>query len=391
MPRASTAAVLAAVGLLAGCGGGFGFCDIRREDCQHETFRAVMAVRDEPWDAWTEAPPMRVITAAQYRSELSARQTSSSAEPSKWDRPLQLLGLLSTDTTLGDSAINSQVTNTAAYYSPSQRDVTIIDHGDVPDESRVTYVLAHELVHALQDGFGELAVAVYGGDDLLFARNAVIEGEAVLYANLVTLRVRGNAFDEIDWAGYFDRMLTSAEQQVATSSTRLHDALGVLRYPVGGRWVNDAYRASGAPAVSAAFREPPVSTLSLLVGHDRPAPTVASMCAPTLPDGYRSDGYDVVGPMGVFAFMATSAGSTLAARDAAASWRGDRLQLYSGPGGSAVVWRIHVVSTSVRQALLKVLTATPRVRLREVAGDVVIAAAEDPAVFGAWDPTVCAP
>ena len=172
--------------LLTGCHGrDLELCDIAQSDCQQDVYYADLRLRGDGYDPFGGIPPIRTISEDQYRAELEER-AASSPRPAVpwWDAALPLLHLLPSTGDTQSTSIDNQVQNTAAYYSSATREVTVIRHrSQALDENTLLVnmdILAHELVHALQDRELDLNPSPTSTDGD-FARSALIEGDASLY------------------------------------------------------------------------------------------------------------------------------------------------------------------------------------------------------------------
>jgi len=384
------ACALACILVGEGCGREVTACDIRTADCQDATFYAVLAVRNEPWDAWAVPPPMRVISQDEFRDELLASVGPSG--PSPWDPVLQLLGMLPAGGSLASSSIDEQVQNIAAYYALETRDITIIDHGTTDDLIDTTQTLAHELVHAVQDRYGSLAVQDKNtSDDEMFARHAVSEGEATLYSRLVRLQIEGRGFTEFNWEGYYDGMLDTVLTMVIESPSRLQAALQYLIYPLGGKLVTDAYTGGGTPAVAALFASPPNSALAVMQGYGHEPHLAAMNCEPPIPAGYDALGMASLGVPGMIALLTTSYGGLIDAWSLAAAWRGDALYVAQSSDGAqtAVAWRLRLESAAAADALAGAASLPPGLATHVFGNEVLLIGATDPAILTTWDVQGC--
>jgi hypothetical protein len=144
------------VALAAGCGdecAGLSTdpCDIRSADCQDETYRTMACLRHAAPGA---PPPVRLIAPEQYADELRQSYAASPPDPHGLAQG-RLLGFdpSTSDAMSIDERIQTRVDETAAFYSPTTKMVTIIDRPMAPTSSGWSEkeVLGHELVHAQQD------------------------------------------------------------------------------------------------------------------------------------------------------------------------------------------------------------------------------------------------
>lgn len=355
---------------LWGCGdaGLTAACDIRQEDCQDRIFYAVQELRGGGWDPWLDRPPMRTITAEAYRQELLDAQAARDAarEAAQEDGApapgvdhfnvaLELLGLLDPDRE-PSAAADARVDRVAAFYAPRERAVTIIDHGKAGDLLQGTVVLAHELVHAAQDrelGLGTFKRA--GTRDADYARLAIIEGEARLYENLVSLRIRDIALDDVDWAAYHDNLLSDARTRVADAESPEYQLYG-MSYPLGSRYLTSRYLRGGNAAVRRAWRDLPTQLLSLMAGPgEAPLAAEAFDCAaPEPPEGFAREATTTMGALPLFAVATRLPEGPDAAWTVAKAWRGDRLWVFAGTGASdatLVVWQLRLADAGSEEVV----------------------------------------
>jgi hypothetical protein len=259
------------------------------------------------------------------------------------------LGLVSGKADLGAAGDTLADSGTLAFYSPYDKRVRVRG-SELTPELRVT--LAHELTHALQDQYFDLADG-RGAQPSTF--RPIIEGDAV----------------RIEYA-YEATVLTDAERkQEAASHTagrRAYEALLAtsdvpsvfstafeLPYAVGPQFVEINAAMRGNAAVDALIRRPPTSEVSLLdplrAGVDSTVTTVAPPAVPTQAEALDRE------PMGagmLFLLLGEHI-EPAAAFDAASSWQGE----------ASVVFRLHgvicfdarFVTTGSNDALLAGMTA----------------------------------
>lgn len=185
--------------------------------------------------------------------------------------------------------------------------------------------LAHELVHALQDH--EHALLRRLGD----------EAESSDRRSALHALAEADALAVVEQLG-----LASGEELAPSPATPLPAVL--LRslaapYRDGRERVAEALREGGFAAVDRWLRAPPASTQALL----RPASTAAARAPlPELPEpgaDWRRSHADVLGEQGLRVVLEEegAAGAELAAR-----WRADRLTIFEGSQGNALVWEIEL-------------------------------------------------
>ncbi|MBN1605371.1 MAG: hypothetical protein JW940_02000, partial [Polyangiaceae bacterium] len=121
---------LVTLALLGGCHGPtLELCDIAESECQQDIYYADLRLRGDGYDPFGGIPPIRTISEDQYRAELEA-DAANSPQPAMpwWDAALPLLHLLPSTGDAQSTSIDNEVQNTAAYYSPTAREVTVVSH-----------------------------------------------------------------------------------------------------------------------------------------------------------------------------------------------------------------------------------------------------------------------
>ena len=361
---------------MAGCGSESDFspCDIRHKSCQDAIFLEVQRLRGTEWDPWIDRPPMRVISAAEYRKELLASQkqaeqsamNDTSNAVDHYTVALELLGLLDPQRTK-TSSVDTQVSNVAAFYSPSSKSVTIIDPGQAGDIEYGTSVLAHELVHAAQDrefNLSTFALATTVDGD--YARSTIIEGEARLYENLLMIGAAGMTIDEVNWDRYHGALLDGARQRVFDADSPQFQLYGLM-YPVGSRYLTDRYLAGGNVSVRKVWQHMPTQ-MHFLVDRDDtseadPQPRLTEgdpgytfvaqphlPCAvPKAPDGYEYYGDTTVGALYMYGVATRFASSPEGAWTIARGLLADRLSIFrSDAEETLLVWQLRLTKTQAK-------------------------------------------
>ena len=376
-------------------------CDIREEACQRDLFYLVLEARGQAWDAWASPPPMEVITRDEYRSFLENAASSDDGSSLSWDPAYKLLGFLDRDASSTEASIDSKVESVVAFYSSATRRVTIIDHGEPRDPMTASMILAHEIVHALQDRDVGLLLYFEGAttSDEYMALRSMIEGDATFYELLVNLRIRQLEFEKVDWRTYFEGYRADVDRAVASSPGRLERARSLLPYVAGAQYLQHAYAQGGPPEVEFAFLAKPPSLAAVVDAQLAPAPapvrTPLSCPGPPTPAGYERVGSSRLGAAGLHAFAVKSRAGPLV-WDLMRAWSDDRLRFYQSPeGASAVAWTVRLneptgynTLSSVAQSLVTQHGARSQTRLGEL--EIVIAAADDPAVLPGWNLQACA-
>lgn len=344
-------------------------CDILDEACRQRVFDAVVCARGTSG----EMPEVRTITLDEYRAELleggdEDAGVEDRADEDQWSRGLQLVGLVDDDATVQEAALDNQATNVAGYYEGSTGRITLIDRDRAEDSDNALELLAHELVHALQDqemGLAELSERTGRSTDSWYARSCLVEGEATLYEDLAMALLKGRAVDPGYWDVNFDWYLKSARGDVAIAPSP-YSALWQLAYPVGGRFLTDAWLHGGNHAVQSIYWAVPQAAIYWMHGYTAVREREGQLVEPlacniaAAPDGYARKPSASLGAFTVYAALARVPDSTRIPQIAAAwqyalQWRQDSLTVFTNDEGAvAVSWRIRFAdNTTARDVELE--------------------------------------
>jgi hypothetical protein len=408
MTRGSPLSVIT-LALLAGCHGrDLELCDIAQSDCQEDVYYADLRLRGDGYDPFAGIPPIRTISEDQYRAELEARAERSPQSPSPWwDAALPLLHLL--PSSAGDpqsTSIDNQVQNTAAYYSPSTRKVTVVSHpSQATDEDRRLdnmVTLAHELVHALQDRELNLAASPTSGDDD-FARGALIEGDASLYDYLFLREALPPGYrlkypDPLDWFSYLRDTNLSDDPSVQGNFASLGPPFLAARwtvYPLGGVWLARRWKKGGNAAVRHAYGEAPERSLDFLLPSGVAPPAGKDIyCAPTVPDEFKNPadpsgvyGLDSFGAIELFAYLMAWGVPSSDSLGGALLWRNDFIFVYYHPEQqkTAVAWRFELASP-LPDSVLALITTADGPRVVQDGSTLLVTASDDATLMETWTP-----
>lgn len=262
------------------------------------------------------------------------------------DPDVDLLALLS-------SVLTEQV---VGYYDPDAGRLVVRDDimrtlhrvGGAVDEGRV--VLAHELVHALQDqalGLGE-SYDRERDSDADNAFRAVVEGDATLAMLGYAIEHQGGHLESVTRSPGLLRGLLSGGggtlpgDALAAAPPILRVTL-VTPYLDGTVLAAEAHRQGGWAGVDALHHRPPASTeqvLHLDKLRSREAPVAIAI--PGLPGlaaaGLTALDDDTLGELEMSVYFGQLSESRVDAT-AAAGWGGDRLRIYRDTeGGGVAVW-----------------------------------------------------
>lgn len=367
-------------------------CDITTERCQEDVFYAVLRLRGDGFDAFDGVPPIRNVTLAEYRAQLArdaerAGDKSGGDDKAKnpWDLALSLLGLIAPSTSTKTAAVNDAVLNVAAYYSPSLRQVTVIDRGGTRSDRGATTLLAHELVHAFQDNeFGDFPPLSTDGT---FAVRALVEGEATLYEHLVGAEIDGETAEDLDWKSYYQGWVLGLRDSLPQQDST-YFAVNWFIYPLGAGMLTRAWLDGGNAAVRHALGDYPTRTLDLVAAHEGTSDASSLLrCAVQSPGGrFERVAFDRFGALQLYAFLAAAEVPEADAWEAATRWRDDLLFVYfDAQDETAIVhWRLRMSSKATAETLDEAIPDTQERVLEVVGKDLLVRASNDPELLQSW-------
>jgi hypothetical protein len=385
-------------------------CDILDEACQQRIFDAVVCVRGTRG----ELPDVRTITPDEYRAELLENAGEDAGiedviAEQTWSTGLGLIGLLDPSETSDSAAIEDRIENVAGYYDVPTGTITLIDRERAEDSDYAQSVLTHELVHALQDqemGLYELYRRTGRSNDSWYARSCLVEGEATLYEELAISLLRGLPADPGYWDVSLAWSLKRARGEVAIARSP-YAALWQLNYPVGARFLTDAWLQGGNQAVQGLYWAVPQSAIYWMHGYVQVVERAGQLVRPLAcnvaaePIGYELVTDDSLGPFAVYALLAHDlrAGGVAPIEQAwqdALQWRQDSLSLFRNEMGRvAVSWRILFESAEVAERAARKLSdpLAPTERVAFARGaELELLAAQAFILLNEWkgtDPSAC--
>ena len=332
-------------------------CDVTTVSCQEDVYRAVQYMRHGAWDPWQEIPPVNVISRAQYEADLrasfAARAPADPNAPAPHDHretAQKLLGLISSETSAQESEIQVLVQGVAAFYSPRDQAITIIEGENRSPEQQAfeTATLAHEFVHAAQDR--EVGIADFRqwqtlSTDAYTARSAIIEGEAELVETWMQWFFgQDNEPHNADWDARFSDRIQGFKNAVHDAPSPYAVARLYFLYPTGESWATENYLEGGMANVRALFENPPNTTVALMAPPGelgQGLPIDINCQSPPVAPGLRPVIRDTMGALGLVSFMSTFTGID----DAwwfSRFWHADRYEVHGNTETrqTAVFWRI---------------------------------------------------
>ncbi|HSK19674.1 MAG TPA: hypothetical protein VK912_11045 [Longimicrobiales bacterium] len=256
------------------------------------------------------------------------------------------LGLLADTLDLDALLLDLYTEQVLGYYDPKERTLFVVSGEDVED---LQPVIAHELVHALQDQHTDLDSLVAGdrGNDRQMAAHAALEGHAMLVMFALLAEQATDA--TVDPAALPDPALELGPAMEAQNEEYpvFRRAPPVIRetllfpYLHGVSFVHALWSARRPLARYPAPLDSllPQSTEQVMNPIDRfilerDEPTIVELDG--LPAGWRIEREDEFGQLETAIFLEQHLGA--AGRAAAEGWDGDRYALLVGAAGAEVVW-----------------------------------------------------
>src|SRR3712207_1264937 len=258
------------------------------------------AVREATSEVLRETSTLRklpvlrqVRSGAQTRSEIEqmlVRNLNESATPEEMaasETTLKKLGLVPADFQLRPFIIKLLTEQVAGYYDPKSQEFYLADWIDLDGQRPV---MAHELVHALQDQHFNLRRFEdwpKHDSDAELAAHALVEGDASY------LMMQYVARDPARQLAFLKSMMAGG----AGASEQIEKAPRVLReqmlfpYLQGMMWVAQVYKEGGWGAVSAVYKNLPKSTEQVLhaekyASNEGPQKVAVRDLSPTLGRGW---------------------------------------------------------------------------------------------------------
>jgi len=264
----------------------------------------------------------------------------SSEEFQNYELALKRMGLIPKTMNLRESVTALLSEQVAAFYDQDEHHLYTFPEFDLSNNMQ-RMILAHELVHALQDqhfGLQKLPLRAKNNDDASLAAAALVEGDAT-YQMGVYLREN---YQAAQWLSDARTLLTQPMERVQAAPPYLRDSL-LFPYQEGQLFVSELHARGGNAAIDAAFSDPPESSEQILhpekymqTPRDRPQ-TVTFTFKPE-PE-WKKIHQNVVGELGIRALLEESLSPEKAQR-ASAGWGGDAYVLYSaGNDRWVLVWQ----------------------------------------------------
>lgn len=265
-----------------------------------------------------------------------------------WEASLKLFGMIPPDMELKQTFVDFLVSQVGGFYDPETKTLNCIS-------SKLAFlqhiVMAHEILHSLQDQYVDLEAyyrTVEFNDDLLGARQAVIEGEAqhmtMLYASAYPMEMAEGMAD----AKAEDVALFALEQFAAQAGAPPY-FLETMTFPyIGGeKFIRAAMDEGGWAMVNALYKSPPQSTEQIIHPEkffgfrDAPVKILLPDVSAELGEGWEKLTENTLGEFQVSVLIKLTADPIRAMR-ASAGWDGDTYAVYGHgeSGRNLMVWAL---------------------------------------------------
>lgn len=294
--------------------------------------------------------------------------------PAEWEAERKAMvqwGVLAPDFRLKEFLLELLTEQAAGYYDPKQRTFFIADW--LPQLVQKP-VMAHELVHALQDQHYDLQRhfdLVKEHSDLTLARKALIEGDATAIMFLYLLAPLGLSIDDLpdlQTILHTSGALFGEQFQVYTKAPLILRQQLVFPYTHGLTFVKAALAHGGWEGLQRVYQRPPVSTTQILhpETYFSATPVLPQEVTLRLPDealpNWRTLRRDVLGEF-LLSVILQQFLPEEEARQSVTGWRGDRYELFEQAESGRLLlvavtaWASPVEAKAFMQSYHKLLTA----------------------------------
>jgi hypothetical protein len=262
-------------------------------------------------------------------------------------KTLVKLGLVTRSFRLRDYVVQLLREQVAGFYEPKTKEFYLAAWLPVSDQKRV---IAHELVHALQDQHFNLRRFEdwpKGDSDAELAAHALVEGEATLVMIEYDFEQQGMKLDMNKIGALTDNMIDQDAGSDAKAYPVLANAPKVLKenlqfpYLYGAGFVGAVLKNRSWQSLDTTYSSLPTSTEQIMhperfLTRDDPVKIEIPDLASSLGPNWKKADADVNGEFGYLVVLAEFI-SRRVARAAAAGWGGDRYALYENKTTGGVV------------------------------------------------------
>jgi heme-degrading monooxygenase HmoA len=272
-------------------------------------------------------------------------ESTPPAEFAASQKTLVRLGLVPKDFQLRDYVVKLLREQVAGFYEPKTKEFYLAAWLPLGEQKKV---MAHELVHALQDQHFNLRRFEKwpkGDADAEMAAHALVEGEATLVMILYDLEESGlKGFDITKLGSLTERLLDNDSEPSDPAYPVLSAAPRVLRenlqfpYIYGAGFTQAVLKNGSWAGLNSAYATLPTSSEQIMhpqkyLAHEMPVKIETPDLASTFGKGWTRTDADVNGEFGYFVILSEFL-PKFAARAAAAGWGGDRYDFYENTSGA---------------------------------------------------------
>lgn len=276
------------------------------------------------------------------------RDLDANTPPEEFDatqKTLVKLGLVRKDFRLRDFIVRLLREQVAGYYEPKTKEFYLAAWLPLSDQKKV---IAHELVHALQDQHFNLRRFERwpkGDSDAELALHALVEGEATLVMIQYDFEQQGMRLDMTKIGPLTDRLLEADTSEDDPKYPVLSSAPNVMRenlqfpYVYGTGFAQAVLKDLSWQGLDRAYDSLPTSTEQIMhperfLARDNPVKIELPDLAASFGQDWKQSAADVNGEFGYQVILSEFIPKP-AARQAATGWGGDRYALYENKANGA--------------------------------------------------------
>lgn len=274
-------------------------------------------------------------------------ETTTAEEFEATTKTLSKLGMIARDFRLRDYIVSLLREQVAGFYEPKTQEFYLASW--IPLSEQRT-VIAHELVHALQDQHFNLRRFERwpeGDSDAELAAHALVEGEATLVMLQYDFEDRGLRIDLTKLGSLTETLASQTDPEEEAKYPVLANAPRVLRetlqfpYLYGAGFVQSVLKNGSWQALNNSYENLPASTEQILhpqrfLARDNPVKIELGDLLGTLGKEWKQADVDVNGEFG-YRLLLSEFINKQTARAAAEGWGGDRYALYEERQSGALV------------------------------------------------------
>lgn len=295
-----------------------------------------------------KAPIQKGIKSREEISEYLNGQVSANYEKDDLKRTgvlLQKLGLIPADMDYAGFMLKLLTEQVGGFYDPEKKAFYVAGWLSAEEQKPA---MVHELTHALQDQYFDLAGMEkrdrkMHNDDLALAHQAIAEGDATAVMLNYILEPAGRNFLQLPDMVFIMRSqlsLMSNQFEVLKSAPEYIKETLVFPYSYGAAFMQKA-RAHGEPwsVVDKMYADMPATTEQIihpekyLVQRDNPKPVTAEDPVFRLGQSWKATYRNVMGEFGLFLLLKLNLPEE-SAKSAAEGWGGDQIVLVEDEGAN---------------------------------------------------------